>query len=81
MSGPHTILPALVYPDVTCAAGTAPTALTDDPGNSIIDGNIHHMIAYGPLVGFLAPVGLNKGDIHGVFLSIHRNMITAVEFP
>jgi hypothetical protein len=65
---------------MTGAACTAATALTDDTGHTIVDRNIHYMIAYGPLIRFLAPVGLDKGDIDDVFLCIHHHIITAVEF-
>ena len=63
------------------AAGTASAALAYDTGDPIVYGNIHYMIANRTLVGFLAAIWLDEGDIHGVFLSIHRHMITAVEFP
>jgi len=77
----HPVLPVWIYPDVASAAGTASAALADDTGDPIVYGNIHYMIANRTLVGFLAAIWLDEGDIDVVFLRIHHHIITAVEFP
>ena len=79
--GLYSVLPVHIKPDMTGAACTAAAALADDTGHSIVDSDIHHMIAYRALIGFLTSVGLDKGDMDDVFLCIHRHIITAVEFP
>ena len=81
MRGLGSIPPLWVNPNMAGTAGTATSALPNNPVYAVIYRHVHHMFALDPRIGFSTAVGLHKGDRDFVGFETHSRMILAVEFP
>jgi phosphopantetheine adenylyltransferase/dephospho-CoA kinase len=61
---------------VAGATSAAAPALADDTGDSVVDGDIHHVVTDGAIVCFAAAIGLHEGNAHGVLSCIHARIIS-----
>ena len=81
MSGLGSFPPLWVNPDMASTAGTATSALPNNPVYAVIYRHVHHMVALDPQIGFSTAVRLHKGDSDFIGFEPHRHIILAVEFP